>query len=488
MSGLWRVKGAAVLSSVGALLFGLDIGYIAPILECASFKRDVAHLENWQDPTSKISASLAGFIVAVFSLGCVAVSFPPVSSYFLDRWGRKVSIILGAGVFLLGSLVQARAAEETQMLCGRLVSGMSIGLLSTAIPLYQSEVAPAALRGGLTSLYQLMITLGILIAALVDVPLVGRDGGWRIAIYLQTLPALVLLCGMPMLPRSPRWLVQRGRRDEALQVLQSLREEMEARLEMEEIVASHEEVQHVDQKSWQAGEKDRIIRLLAVGVSLQLLQQLVGMNAFMYFGPRLFRSLGLSENVFQTINNAVNFVSTIPAIFLADTCGRRSLLISGAVAMTVACLAMGTLGEFCMQKTEEGWLAPSVAAQVAIVAMVFLFVANFAYGWGPLTWVYCAEIFPLKHRSWCLGLTTMANWVGNFLVAQFTPVLLETLGFQVFFIFAIFTAIACALAVWLPETKGVPLEDMDSLFDAKFGTEDALGAQPQIIGMIEPLE
>lgn len=486
MQGRCRVTLAALLSSLGALLFGLDIGYIAPILECASFKRDVAHLLDWQDPDSKLDSASAGFVVGIFSLGAIAVSFPPVSSYFLDEWGRKGSILVGSAIFLTGSLLQARATSLAQILLGRLAAGCSIGLLSTTVPLYQSEVAPPALRGGLTSLYQLMITLGILIAAAVDVPLVPIDGGWRIAICMQAIPALSLLAGMLVLPRSPRWLVQRGRVEEALEVLESLREEAEARAELKEITMSYEEARAQGDVAWREAFTGRVGQLLAVGVALQLLQQLVGMNAFMYFGPRLFRTLGLSENVFQTINNLVNFVSTIPALFLADSCGRRSLLIAGAVGMTVACFAMGLLGQLCMTHTPEGgFSSPGPMVQGAIVLMVFNFVINFAYGWGPIVWVYCAEIFPLRNRSWCLGVTTMSNWVGNFIIAQFTPMMLESLGFGTFYVFGIFTVLSLGLAIWIPETKGVPLEEIDGLFDAKFGAKEPRGHPVgQMVGVV----
>ncbi|CAL1145982.1 unnamed protein product, partial [Cladocopium goreaui] len=283
---------AALLSSLGAFLFGLDIGYIAPILECWSFKRDVAHLD---DETAKIGSLTAGFIVSIFSLGCIGASFPLVSTYFLDSWGRKDSIMLGTLVFLLGCWLQARAMSIWMMCLGRLVSGCAIGLLSTTVALYQSEV----------------------------------------------LPALVLLGGMLCLPRSPRWLVQQGRSDEALSALLQLRDERSAREELKEIVANWEAIGHGG--TWSDMPRSTK-RVLAVGVTMQLLQQLVGMNAFMYFGPRIFHSLHLNENKFQAMNNAVNCLATLPALCLADRCGRRCLLIWGAVGMTISCCIMAVVG------------------------------------------------------------------------------------------------------------------------------------------------
>lgn len=461
---------AALLSSLGAFLFGLDIGYIAPILECWSFKRDVAHLD---DETAKIGSLTAGFIVSIFSLGCIGASFPLVSTYFLDSWGRKGSIMLGTLVFLLGCWLQARAMSIWMMCLGRLVSGCAIGLLSTTVALYQSEVAPAQMRGGLTSLYQFMITAGILAAAAADVFLVELEDGWRYAICLQVLPALVLLGGMLCLPRSPRWLVQQGRSDEALSALLQLRDERSAREELKEIVANWEAIGHGG--TWSDMPRSTK-RVLAVGVTMQLLQQLVGMNAFMYFGPRIFHSLHLNENKFQAMNNAVNCLATLPALCLADRCGRRCLLIWGAVGMTISCCIMALVG---LAKDEGDLLGSYVT-----ISMIFAFVVNFAYGWGPIVWVVCAEIFPLRHRSRCVGLTTMSNWVGNFLIAQMSPVLLETFGFGSFLLFAFFALCALLLACWIPETKNLPLEEIESLFQKKLGgSQPSTVAAPRVLGV-----
>ena len=361
---------ASVLASLGAFLFGLDIGYIAPILECRSFKRDVAHLADWEE--SKVPSGTAGFVVGIFSIGCILMSFPIVSSYFLDHWGRRDSIQWGSLIFLFGCWLQARAMSVFWMCLGRLVSGCAIGLLSTVVSLYQSELAPSHLRGGLTSLYQFMITLGILVAAALDIPLVVLEDGWRYAILLQVFPALVLLLGMFLLPRSPRWLVQKGRQEEALAVLMKLREEAAAREELKEILSSWEAEDGT--VSWKDMTQGRTRQLLLVGISLQLLQQLVGMNAFMYFGPRIFRILKLNENKLQAFNNAVNCLATFPALFLADRCGRRSLLIWGANGMLLSCCTMGALGI----------AGESEATAKVTVAAIFFFVINFAYGWGPI--------------------------------------------------------------------------------------------------------
>eukprot|EP00746_Dinoflagellata_sp_MGD_P041780 gnl/MRDRNA2_/MRDRNA2_201031_c0_seq1.p1 gnl/MRDRNA2_/MRDRNA2_201031_c0~~gnl/MRDRNA2_/MRDRNA2_201031_c0_seq1.p1 ORF type:complete len:455 (+),score=51.28 gnl/MRDRNA2_/MRDRNA2_201031_c0_seq1:168-1367(+) len=388
------------------------------------------------------------------------MSFPMISRPLLDGLGRRHSIIFGSLIFLVGCAVQGTAHSTFQILIGRFAAGLSIGLLSNAVTMYQGEVAPASIRGSLGSLYQLMITFGILVAAILDMYYVDHDDGWRWAVAMQSAPAVLLLVGMHFLPESPRWLVAQGRNEEALQILSTMRTETEAESEFRGILADHR-LQGSEVPSYNLLLQGRVSQLLKIGVSLQLLQQLVGMNAFMYFGPRIFKDLNMNQNESQTLMNTVNFVATFPALYLADRYGRRCLLVWSATGMTIACLGIGILSHFD-------------PASKGISAFIFFFIVNFAYGWGPIIWVYCGEIFPLKYRAWCLGLTTMSNWIGNWIIAQCTPVLLEVLGFITFFIFGGFCLVALAMALWLPETKGLVLEHVSQAFDEKLGCDRKL--------------
>eukprot|EP00928_Gymnodinium_smaydae_P056792 TRINITY_DN4011_c0_g2_i1.p1 TRINITY_DN4011_c0_g2~~TRINITY_DN4011_c0_g2_i1.p1 ORF type:complete len:549 (+),score=109.55 TRINITY_DN4011_c0_g2_i1:221-1648(+) len=469
----------AVFSALGSTLFGLDIGYIGPIVESASFEKDVVHVEN-----TKISSGTEGLIVSLFSLGAICVASPVVSSYFLDNWGRRASIMLGSVIFILGSLIQGSAVFTSQLLAGRFVAGMSIGLLSSVIVLYQSEVAPASMRGALSTLYQLGITFGILVAAYIDQLLVDRNEGWRVVTGIICLPALGLLVGMSFLPRSPRWLVQVGRREEALRVLKSIRSEEEAVREEAEIAEEIEKAAADGAPAWSELLHGRAFRLCVLGVTLQFLQQLVGMNAFMYFGPKIFESVGFSKNLFTTINNLVNFLLTIPAVLLADLAGRRQLMLWSSVGMFVSCMLMGTFGLVFVEKDplSDAYVVGNSSARWVITLSIFFFVFNFAYGIGPIVWVYCSEIFPLRYRARCIGVSTMANWVGNFIIAQFTPMLLDSIGFGTFYVFGFFCFVSIFLSAWLPETKGVPLELVQDLFDGKagFGTRSANAVEKKL--------
>jgi len=460
------VTAVAAFSGLGSFLFGLDVGYIGPIIGSSNFKESVVHIASG----AEIDSGLEGLIVSMFSVGAIVMAFPVISSYFVDTWGRKPSIVLGGLIFVLGGVLQATTSSMVQMFIGRFVAGLSIGLLSVVVVLYQSEMAPAHLRGAFSTLYQLMITFGILIAAIVDQALLNHANGWRLVIWIMCIPAIILSVGMLFLPRSPRWLVQKGDKDSALEVLLTIRAEKEAHDEFAEVVKEQEAADMMGQPRWVEIFQGKVGRLLVLGVCLQLLQQLVGMNAFMYFGPKIFEGIGFNGNTFTTINNLVNFLSTIPAVLLADVAGRRTLLLCSSIGMTVACIVMGVVGMATMTLKDDGkWTVSSQGAGWAIAISVFFFVFNFAYGAGPIVWTVVAEIFPLKYRARCVGVCTMANWVGNFLIAEFTPVLLQNIRFGTFFVFAFFCLVLLLVSVWLPETKGVPLEKVGELFEDKVG-------------------
>lgn len=357
------------------------------------------------------------------------------------------------------------------MLLGRFISGCSIGILSTVVPLYQSEMAPPHLRGSFTSLHQVMIVFGAMGAAFGDHILLPLDHGWQLAVLLPVVPGLVFFIGTFFLPRSPRWLVQHGKQAAALSVLQSVREENVARLELQDILDEANRMVGVSYSEELCS--GRILRLLAVGSLLQLFQQLNGINAFIGFGPRIFDSLGLQATLLQTVMMVALFIATLPAMYFIERLGRRILLLCGAFGMLLSSILVTVLGLMYTRQLDGKMEVLNESAGTAIVASIFFFTANFAYSWGPVTWVYCAEIFPLKVRGHCVGLTTMWEWAGVFIVNQLTPMLLSSMGFAAFGIFSAFCLAAFLFALWLPETKGVPLEHMDRIFDARFGSRNS---------------
>ncbi|CAE8656872.1 unnamed protein product [Polarella glacialis] len=240
-------------------------------------------------------------------------------------------------------------------------------------------------------------------------------------------------------------------------------------------------------------------KLLFVGVSLQLIQQLCGLNVFIYYGPvifqRIFRS-SRASSLFSAVSGVVNFLSTFPALILSDRAGRMSLLKWSAAGMAACCVALAIVGSACFGQEQDsrcevvpevecGYIANKPVAQPGCedqgamqcgawsqwvaVGAIFLFIVNFAYGWGPVVWLYCAEIFPLQHRTKADGLTTCANWVGNLFISFFPPILIQRLGFHTFWLVALVNVVGTWLGCVLPETKGRSLEDVQLMFEHRWG-------------------
>jgi sugar porter (SP) family MFS transporter len=486
------VAGIIAFSSVGGLLFGLDIGYIGPITSFRGFCNSVNGGEA-------LSSSQQGFVVGVFSIGAVIASWPHVSSFFIDGIGRRDSMVLGSLVFCLGSTLQAAASGLKMIYAGRFVSGLAIGLLSAASPLYQSEVAPSEWRGAMVATYNLSITAGIMAAFWLDHVVNHEDDfGWRIAIWLQLLPGIILGMGLFLMPRSPRWLAWKGRIAEASQTLHRIRDSpADARHELDEIQESLRCMDHDanPNKLWEVMSSRYVFRLVCLGMSIMMLQQLCGMNAFMYYGMVIFDMVHLPSSSFNTIIGLVNFLATFPGIWAVDRFGRTRLLQCSATFMTIACMLCGSLGiayvtypPGCVgNECMAGATVTNVFAAHTIVACIFVFIFSFAYGWGPIAWVYCAEIFPLEYRSFAMGLTTCSCWIGNYVVAHFTPVLLDMMHFWTFILYGGFCVVCMALAVWLPETRGIPLENISPLFETKLGAKfEAAHAKASVVKKLLP--
>lgn len=469
-SKLARVVLVGLFGSLGAVLAGLDIGYLMPIVFSDSFKHDVAHVDK-----GMISGVQLGLFGTFFLIGSIIASFPFVSALLLERFGGKNTMMFGAVLFLAGSIVQGTAWAEPQFLMGRVLSGAAIGLLACAIVPYQSELAPPNLRGVLATLYQLGLNFGIVLASVVDQMFVDRSEGWRMVMGVICVPALLLLSGVFWMPHSPRWLVLHGRRKEALEVLRTLRSESDAVHEEGEIHAEVVSTRSEGEVAWSELLHGRTLRLLVVGASLQLLQQMVGMGAVLLQAPQVFELVGINKNSFFTAFSILNFLTTFIAVFFTDRCGRRALLVSSAAGMTVSLFIIGALGLAFVSKVpvtkenEFGLEISSLAAGWAIGMSALFFVFNFAYGFGPIVWVYISEIFPLRHRSRCFTVCVMSNFVGNIIIGQFTPMLLEAWGFWTFMLFGVFCCLGVFMSAWLPETRGVPLESVQKLFDGKAG-------------------
>jgi sugar porter (SP) family MFS transporter len=369
------------------------------------------------------------------------------------------------------------------MIGGRFVAGLGVGSLSMAVPLYLSELAPKEIRGRLISLQQLMITIGIMVAFWVGAgtQYLTGDSAWRIPLAIQIAPAAVLMFGTIFLPFSPRWLINNGRNEEALAVLARLHSKGDKTdplvvAEYEEIIAQVEHERTVSVSSYVELLKGTVRRRLILGILIQIFQQFTGINSIMYYAPTIFQQAGVASRsaslIASGVNGVLNVLSTIFPILYLDRLGRRVVLISGALVMGSAMLLCGIV----MAATSRVFQDP-VSGQMKVdmsenthasyfcIVMIYFFVAGFAYSWGPCGWVYPAEIYPLSIRAKGTSITTAANWLMNFIISLFVPIMLTTITWGTYIFFGCCCAVmAICVFLFYPETKGRSLEEMDIVF------------------------
>jgi sugar porter (SP) family MFS transporter len=329
----------------------------------------------------------------------------------------------------------------------------------------------------------------------------GSSAAWRIPLALQIVPALILAIGILFFPFSPRWLMAQGRDDEALVVLTKIRSASNVDVldEYNDIKNEIEFESKESVKSYSQFLYPPLRRRLILGLSIQILQQLTGINSVMYYAPEIFKQAGLNSQraslLATGINGCIIIIATIPAVLFIDKLGRRIVLISGAILMALSMLIIGgTMGVHGYTHYNETTgavqvIIPDHRASYVIISFVYIFVASFAFSWGPTAWVYCTEIFPLSMRSKGASLTTAANWAANCIVSFLVPVFLENLTYGTYIIFGLF-CVFMGIIVYLfyPETKGKSLEDMDLVFGRSIFAVKPFGKKKKIDTRIKSTE
>jgi SP family galactose:H+ symporter-like MFS transporter len=434
---------AAAFAGLGGLLFGYDTGVIsgAQLFFATDFSLSTFALEVM------VAAGLAGAAVGALLGGRLA-----------DRFGRRTLLIFTALIFAIGAVLCATAISTPMLFCGRVIVGLGIGLSSGTVPVYISEVSPPDARGWTVSLFQLAITVGILLAYLVDYGF-ARMQGWRWMFGLAVVPAAIFALGMFYLPESPRWLVRRGRRDSARAILSRVRDSSDVEAELQEIERSFQASQ--EHGNWRDLLSPALRPALIVGIGLAVFQQVTGINTVIYYAPRIIQSAGISSASGAILTTAgigmVNVLMTIVSMWLIDRIGRRPLLLTGIAGMAVT---LGVLGWAFHSASPSGalsWLA---------VISIMVYVASFAISLGPIFWLLIAEIYPLKVRSSSEGLAATFNWGSNLLVSLTFLTLLEEIGAtRTFWLYGLFAIGAWLFSYYLvPETKGHTLEEIEAFW------------------------
>ncbi|KAK9335451.1 general substrate transporter [Lipomyces starkeyi] len=456
--------------AIGVALIGFDISSMSGVLGTHQYQ------DFYRNPLGIrqgliTSAMAAGSIAGALSAGALGNS----------RFSRKVTIQGGTVLWCIGSALQSASNGVPMLVCGRVISGICIGLTASLTPTYQSEIAPRKIRGRIVSFQSLAGSLGIMIQYFIQYgcSFIDSEASFRLPWAIQAVPAVVLFVGLFWFPYSPRWLASKDRWEEVLCVLAYLRTPNND-INNPHVLAEYKEIE--DQIRFEREIRAQPIRELLspkmrkrvfLGMAVQIWSQLTGMNVMMYYIVYILQSAGITSFMLASaIQYVINVVMTIPAILWVDKYGRRPALLLGALSMA---LWLYLIGGLLMQYGQPNpvmnqpstWLImdhPAVSR--TILACSYLTVGSFAVTWAPVSWIYQAEVVPLRIRVRSVSLSTASNWAFNYLLALTVPPLLRSISWRLFFIFASLNVMAF-VHMWFaaPETKQRTLEEIDEIFE-----------------------
>ncbi|KAL6599520.1 hypothetical protein ACP70R_045657 [Stipagrostis hirtigluma subsp. patula] len=457
------------VAATGGLIIGYDIGISGGVTSMDTFLQQFFPSVYRKAQTARGGSQYCKFdsqLLTAFTSSLYLAAL--VASFFVASvarsLGRKWSMFGGGVSFLAGAALNAAAQNVATLIVGRVLLGVGVGFAGLSIPIYLSEMAPHRLRGTLNIGLQLMITVGIFAAGLINYGAAKINGGWgwRLSLGLAAVPAGIVTIGSLFLPDTPSSLISRGRHEQARLVLRRIRGTDDVADEYGDLVAASEAAGAV-KRPWRDILERRYRPQLAMAVLVPFFQQLTGINVIMFYAPVLFKTIGLGGDaslMSAVITGLVNIAATFVSIATVDRLGRRKLFFQGGCQMLVCQVIIGTLigVKFGAAGVDE---AVPKSFAVAILVFICAYVAGFAWSWGPLGILVPSEVFPLEIRPAGQGVSVAVNMLCTFAVAQaFLPMLCH-MRFGLFYFFAGWVAaMTLFVAAFLPETKGVPIEKM----------------------------
>ncbi|MGV3032456.1 glucose transporter GlcP [Staphylococcus chromogenes] len=425
------------IGALGGLLYGYDMGVISGAL--LYLKNDIP-----------LTPSMQGLVVASMLFGAIFGS--GFSGPLSEKLGRRRLVFIISIIFIVGSLGLALAPTVEIVVLGRFIIGLAVGGSTAIVPVYLSELAPTDARGSLSSLNQLMITIGILSSYLVNYALSPFEA-WRWMLGLAVVPSFILMIGVIFMPESPRWLLEKSGEKAARDVMKLTYPDHEIDIE----IANMKKISSISESTWDVLKSPWLRTTIIIGSVFALLQQLIGINAIIHYAPTIFHKAGLgdSASILSTVGiGVVNVLVTIVAILIIDKIDRKKLLMMGNLGMVFSLLAMSLLI----------WLLGVDASVWIIIVCLALFIVFFGLSWGPVLWVMLPELFPMRARGAATGIAALVLSIGSLLVAYLFPIISSVLNVQqVFLIFAVIGIIAFFFVMkFLPETRGRSLEQIEA--------------------------
>lgn len=444
----------ALTAALGGFLFGYDTAVISGTIGFVKSK-------------FALDAVMEGWFVSSALVGCIAgVSFAGELS---DRIGRKKALLASGLLFSISALGCAISASQTELILYRVLGGVGVGIASMLSPLYISEVSPGKVRGRMVALYQLAIAVGILFAYFSNAWLLHNskvvelnnsllhkifvEEVWRAMFGSEVVPAMLFFITMFFIPESPRWLATKGMNQKAGEVLGKINDSSLAEAELDSIKKA---IAKEEKGAWNVLFHRGIRVAMVAGITLAVLSQFTGINAIIYYGPRILEESGLKLSDAlggQVIIGLVNVVGTLFTIWKIDKFGRKRLMLIGVGGMAFSLAIIGTL---FLLKITSGTL---------ILIFILTFCASFSVGFGPVIWVLLSEIYPTKVRGRAMSVATFSLWIGTAIIGQIVPWMLENLSAAgTFFVFTLFCIPVPFILKRIPETKGMSLEEIENVW------------------------
>lgn len=435
---LFNLALIAIAGSFGGILAGYEMGIISGVQLFVG--------KEWN-----LSAQLTGILVSIVMVGCFAGAL--INGALADKIGRKKIIGLIGLFYLIGCLCCSNAPCIEVLIASRVINGVACGLANAIVPMYLSEISPKKERGLFASLYQLSFTIGILASYLIGYVFTATEN-WRAMFMAGAVPAVILLVLYFFLSESPRWLLLKGREDEARAVFEKIDEKEEVEASIADIKAGVK-----DESGAKVVLKKWMFMPLVVAIGIMIAQICTGINVIICYAPKIFQSAGFDDPSaamkITVVIGVVNFLMTFVAMYLTDKVGRKPLLLSGTVIMGLCMFLFAFANIFASQLGDcSKWFAV-----VAIIG----FICSFAYSMGPVAWVLVSEIFPLEAKGFLMTFPVATNFICNIIVNALFPVMTEKMGTGI--TFALFGLI-CVISVmfilaFVPETKGISLEKIE---------------------------
>lgn len=457
---------SCLMAATGGLMFGYDIGISGGVTSMPDFLKEFFPVVYKRTQEKGLDSNYCkydnqGLQLFTSSLYLAALIATFGASYTTRQLGRRLTMLIAGIFFIIGTILNAAAVNFLMLVLGRLLLGCGVGFANQAVPLFLSEIAPTRLRGALNILFQLNVTIGILLANLINYGTSKIQGwGWRLSLGLAGIPAVMLTLGAIMVVDTPNSLIERGHMEQGRAVLKKIRGTDNIEPEYMDIVEASriaKEVKHPFRSLLQRRNRPQLI----IAIFMQVFQQCTGINSIMFYAPVLFNTLGFGSEASlysAVITGAVNVLSTLVSIYSVDKIGRRFLLLEAGVQMFLSQTVIAViLGLKLHDRTDD----MSRGLAILVVVMVCTFVSSFAWSWGPLGWLVPSEIFPLETRSAGQSVTVCVNMLFTFIIAQAFLSMLCHFKFGIFLFFSGWVLVMSLFVMFLlPETKNVPIEEM----------------------------